>query len=172
MRLLGKSHRTAVLAMLTAIGSAVWLIEELIPRPLPWVKPGLANVATVIAIYLFSPIDGLIVAFFRVLLGAMLLGRIGTPGFFISISAALTSAIIMVAIKSSKLPFSIYGISLWGALFHGITQLIVAGYLVYSARAVVHFAPLVLLPSLATGILVGYLSSIVLRRILRRDNNL
>lgn len=158
--------------MLTAIGSAVWLIEELIPRPLPWIKPGLANVATVIAIYLFSPIDGLIVAFFRVFLGAMLLGHIGSAGFFISISSALTSALIMIAIKSSKLPFSIYGVSLWGALFHGLTQLVVAGYLVYSARAVVHFAPLVLLPSVATGIIVAYLAGVVLRRISRRYNNL
>ncbi len=165
MQLRNKSHRIAYLAVLVAIGSAVWALEELIPRPLPWVKPGLANVATLIAIYILSPWDGLTVALFRVLIGALLLGRIGTAGFIISISAAIVSALVMATVKTTRLPFSIYGISLFGALFHSITQLAVAGYLVYNFRAVVYFLPCVLLPSLLTGILVGYLASLVISKL-------
>lgn len=170
MRSHGKSRRIAFLAALIAIGSAMWVIEEFIPRPLPWVKPGLANVSTIIAIYILSPADGLIVAVLRVLIGALLLGRLGSVGFIISISAAATSAIAMILAKWSKLPFSIFGISLFGALFHGVTQLAVAGYLVYSFRAVWYFTPWVLFPSIATGILVAYIAGLIIKKLPDKRN--
>lgn len=160
----GKSHRIAYLAALVAIGCAIWIVEELIPHPLPWIKPGLANIATLIALYLMRPSDALIVAVSRVLLGALLLGRFGSAGFIISLSGASLSALVMVAIRKSGLPFSIYGVSLFGALFHGLAQLFVAGILVYSLRAVVYLTPWVLLPSIVTGLLVAHFAKMIIVR--------
>ncbi len=160
----GKSYRITYLAALAAIGCAIWIVEELIPHPLPWIKPGLANIVTLLALYLMRPSDALIVSVSRVLLGALLLGRFGSAGFIISLSGATLSALVMVAIRKSGLPFSIYGVSLFGALFHGLTQLFVAGILVYSLRAVVFLTPWVLLPSIATGLLVAHFAKMIIVR--------
>ncbi|HDR91102.1 MAG TPA: Gx transporter family protein [candidate division Zixibacteria bacterium] len=161
----GKSRRIAYLAALIAIGCAIWIIEELIPHPLPWIKPGLANIATLLALYLMRPSDALIVAVSRVLLGALILGRFGSAGFFISLSGAVLSALAMFAVRKSGLPFSIYGVSLFGALFHGLAQLLVAGILVYNLHAVVYLTPWVLLPSIATGLLVAHFARMIIARI-------
>ncbi|HOT97821.1 MAG TPA: Gx transporter family protein [bacterium] len=40
------------LALLTADGLALSLFESVMPRPLPWIKPGLSRIATLAALYL------------------------------------------------------------------------------------------------------------------------
>ncbi|RKZ30569.1 heptaprenyl diphosphate synthase [bacterium] len=159
-----RNKRVAVLAILIALGAVLWALEEFIPRPIPWLKPGLANIATVIAIVVLGPWDGLPVAIGRVILGALILGRIGSAAFLMSISGAVVSAAVMGVLWRIKAPLSIYGISVSGALAHGLSQLGVAVLLVYTPFVLRFFLPLVSLPAIATGLLVGLLSVALIKR--------
>jgi len=158
-------HRfLATLALLIAVGSALWMFEELLPRPLPWVQPGLANIVTMLAIAVLGRWYGIPVALGRVFLGALLLGRLGSAGFFMSLSGGLCSAIVMGALWQSKIPLSVYGIGISGALIHGLAQLVVAMLLVYTPFAFQYLLPFITIPAALTGVLVGFLTSVLLRR--------
>ncbi len=164
MRSPDKSGRLAYLAVLIAVGSALWIFEELLPRPVPWVKPGLANIATIITIYLLGPWDGIPVALGRVIIGSLVLGRFGSAGFLMSLSGALVSAVTMGTLRRTGAPLSIYGVSLCGSLVHGLAQLLVAAWLVNFPGNAYNLLPWVALPALPTGLLTGFISAVLIGR--------
>lgn len=145
--------------ILIALGAIVWILEEFIPRVLPWAKPGLANIATLIAIVTAGTVVGFFVSIGRVFLGALLLGRIGSVSFLMSLVGALSAFVIMSVLMKINSPFSIYGISIWGAIFHGLSQLLLAIGLVYSGVSMLNLIPPILIPAVLSGILVGFLAS-------------
>lgn len=59
--------------------------------PVPGVKLGLANMVTVLAIYLYGLRDGLTVALMRVLLGSLIGGVFLAPGFLPGLAGAVSS---------------------------------------------------------------------------------
>ena len=154
-----RNRRIAYWALFIAVGAIIWSLEEFLPRPLPWAKPGLANIATLIALFILGPVDAIIVAVGRVLVASLVLGRIGTPAFFMSISGAAAASLSMAGISKARLGISIYGISLSGAMAHALAQLGAAAILVFSPEVIFASLPLVLLPSVLAGIAVGWLSA-------------
>ena len=72
--------RTTRLALLTAIALTIFLAEAQIPAltTVPGVKLGLANIATVYAVFVMGPGDALLVLSARVFLGAVFSGQIMT----------------------------------------------------------------------------------------------
>lgn len=61
------------------------LADAAIPMPLPGVKPGLANIVTLIVLARHGWGAAAWVSGLRVLVGALLLGQLFTPGFFLSL---------------------------------------------------------------------------------------
>ncbi|OQX95114.1 hypothetical protein B6I21_07130, partial [candidate division KSB1 bacterium 4572_119] len=119
------------LALLIGIGLILFMFESLIPRPLPWVKPGLAHVATLIALFTLGNAAALIVVIGRVLIGSLLLGTLLNPTFLLSISGGLCATFIMIFLKKNfPKTFSIFGISISGAVIHNLTQLLIVELLI------------------------------------------
>jgi len=160
----------ALCALLVAVGAVLWTLEEFIPRPLPWLKPGLANVATVLAMVIVGPVEAILVAVGRVLLGGLLLGRLGSPAFIISMSSAIVAGFAMIIVWKSKVPMSIYGISITGAVSHAVAQVFVAGLLIFSPSIAIKLLPLVVIPAIPAGILIAFLSRAVITRIKKHPN--
>ncbi|MCK5833462.1 Gx transporter family protein [bacterium] len=158
------NRRLALSSIFMALGTVLWVVEELIPKPMPWMKPGLANCATLLAMFTVGPLEAIIVAVGRVFLGSLLLGRIGSPGFIISLSASITSAVMMIAVRYSKIRFSIFGVSIFGAIAHSLTQLLIAGMMIHNLSITSSLLPLVLLPSIPSGIIVAFIVMLVLSR--------
>lgn len=75
-------------AMLTAVALALSYLERLIPLqlliPLPGVKLGLANIASMLALYYISPKSALTITVLRCLIGAMFGG--GVTGLMMSLT--------------------------------------------------------------------------------------
>jgi len=63
--------------------------EAAIPLPLPGVKPGLANIVTLVVLARWGWREAVWVSLLRVLAGSLLLGQFLAPGFFLSLSGAL-----------------------------------------------------------------------------------
>jgi len=150
------------LALLVAIASILFTLESLVQSPLPWMRLGLANMITLLALRWWGMKEAMIITILRVLLGSFLVGKFFHPVFLMSLSGGIMAALTMgIVMKSTKEVFSLIGISIIGSFFKNVTQLIVA-YLIY----VRHFQlfsllPLFLLSSLIGGAVVGILSHLI-----------
>lgn len=152
------SRRVTNLALLVSIGLVLGIIESMFPPllPVPGAKLGLANIATVIALYLFGPRMALEVTVLRSLLGGLLRGSV--VGLFLSFSGAVASTLVMIAVYLLLDRYlSIIGVSVTGALTHNVVQL-AAAFLLVQHAALFYYLPYLVLISVPTGLFVGFAS--------------
>ena len=83
------------IARMAALAMGLSMLEAAIPSPLPGVKPGLANIVTLIVLTRYGWRMAAWVSLLRVLAGSLLMGSFLTPGFFLSVSGALCSITIL-----------------------------------------------------------------------------
>ncbi|MBN1997158.1 Gx transporter family protein [candidate division KSB1 bacterium] len=156
-------QRLVYLALFTVIGLVLFIAESYIPRPLPWVKPGLANLATLLALYIFNYRSALIVVILRVFLGALLLGTFSSPAFMLSLGGGLVSATVMWMFqKNTRNSFSVIGVSVFGSISHVFTQLLLTMFLLVKSTVIIHLLPVLLLPAVVSGLLVGWVTAVFL----------
>ena len=173
---LPRTRQLALVALLVATGIVVYIFEGVIPRPLPWVRPGLANVVTLVALELLGAWPAALVAALRILLAALLLGTFGNVSFLFS-AAGGTCALagMLVAHRWFVPPLSLVGVGLVGAFFHATGQLAVAWAILVRSPAVLGIASSLLLSAALAGLLVGVVAQSVvsgLERLSRRDADL
>ncbi len=95
------------IARMAAVALGLTVLENAIPSPLPGVKPGLANIITLIVLARFGWRAAAWVSLLRVLAGSLLFGNFLAPGFFLSLSGAVCS-LAMLAL-SMHLPQRWFG---------------------------------------------------------------
>ena len=155
-------QRWMIIAMLTAIAVVVGWLESFVPVFIPGVRLGLANVVILIMIYEFKFYEGLIADIIRILVVALLRGTLLQPVFLMSLAGGMTSFFVMLGFSKIKV-FTAVGTSVMGSIFHSLAQMIVA-YLIISSVAVYYYLPFVILLSLGTGIISGFICDIYLSR--------
>ena len=79
------------IAKMAAVALGLTVLENAIPSPLPGVKPGLANIVTLIVLARFGWRAAAWVSLLRVVAGSLLFGNFLAPGFFLSLSGAVCS---------------------------------------------------------------------------------
>lgn len=158
------THRLVLLSMLSACGLILFVFESFLPL-LPWFRPGLGNIATILALLLFGFGDALKVTMLRIVLGALILGRLFTPVFVFALCGGLASAIVMAAAyRYGKRIFSPVGISVLGAVVHNVVQLLVAYLLFVKSIEIFIFTPVFLVAGIATGALTGLVAAMVMEK--------
>ena len=83
-----QDHR---IAWLTALAITIHIAESALPSPLPGIKPGLANVVTIVALVQYGWGTAAWVALLRVLIGSLLIGTFLSPTFLLSLAGAVAS---------------------------------------------------------------------------------
>ncbi|MFQ5583797.1 MAG: Gx transporter family protein [Calditrichia bacterium] len=156
--------RDARIAGLVVVGLLLFIFESYLPRPVPWLKFGLANIATLVALYWLGWKEAIIVALYRIVIGAFFIGNIFTPGFFLSLSGGLMAVLAMVFFFQLKI-FGIVSVSVAGSVFHNLGQVLVAVYLLFKNSVIWYILPYLLLTSLFTGVVIGLISFYLLKRI-------
>lgn len=152
-------------ALLAAFGLVMFLLETALPRPLPWAKPGLANIATLLALYALGSKSAWAVTLIRISLGSFILGTFFSPGFWLSFAGGLLSCGVMIMLhRFGPRRFSVLGISLAGALAHVLAQIILAGILIVRRFEILYLLPLMLWPALVAGLAVGIAAFLLLER--------
>lgn len=122
----GKKDLTILILTATALG----VLDTLIPRPIPFMKFGLANVAAVIAVVRYGFLKTLELNLLRAFAVALITGLLATPSFLLSISGAAASAVAMGFFRQVLHDrLSMAGLSVTGAVASLWTQLLVAGFL-------------------------------------------
>lgn len=164
------TRRLVNLSLLLAMATALHILEGLfpIPLPLPGVKLGLANIVTLLVLYLYDLRAGLTIAILRVFLGSLVGGLFLSPGFLLGLSGAVTSTLIMAMLLKTTKCFSPLGISLSGAVAHNVGQLLMAALLL-QAGALFFYLPFLLLAAIPTGLVTGYILQSLLQRIERTN---
>ena len=155
------TRRITLLALLTAIALTIFMAEAQIPVPfpIPGVKLGLANIVTLIALYLMGAKNALIILVLRCLLGSMFGG--GVTSLLFSLTGGLLAMTVMrIAVNAPFL--SIYGVSILGAAAHNIGQILAAMLLMHSVY-IAAYLPYLLIVALATGTATGCASAGILR---------
>lgn len=156
----GTTRRLALDALLTALALALSYVEGafLPPLPLPGVKLGLANVATVFALEALGAGDALRILLSRCLLGALFAGN--ASALLFSLLGGLCALAAMLLLRRAG-HLSLFGVSIGGAAAHNCGQ-IAAAMLALGNRAPLHYLPFLLLVSLVSGALTGLLTSLLL----------
>lgn len=169
---MNKTRQLTLCAILVSLALVLSYIERFIPLqmvvPLPGVKLGLANIVTLIALYLMGGRQAYVILALRCILGSVFGG--GITGLLFSLTGGTLSMLTMSA--AGRIPFlSIYGISILGAAAHSIGQILAAMTLMQTLH-IGAYLPYLLLVSLATGFATGGAGAGVLRVLSRADLNL
>ena len=156
-------HKPARGAGLAAMALALSYMENLLPTallvPLPGFKLGLANIVTVFALYYLGAAPAMAILVARCLLGAMFAGNV--PALFFSLMGGVLAMLIMILLH--RLPgLSIYGVSVAGAAGHNTGQ-VAAAVLTLGSTAPVAYLPVLLVVSVFTGALTGFVAALLFR---------
>lgn len=158
------SNKLVLVSLLASAGMILFVFESFLPV-LPWFRPGLGNIATILALLMFGFSDAMKVTFLRVILGALILGRLFTPVFVFALTGGLVSTVVM-AMTARVRPgtFGPVGISVMGAVSHNIIQLIVAYLFFIKSAEIFIFIPVFVLTGIVTGNVTGLVAAMMLEK--------
>lgn len=157
------------MGLMTALAMIFSYIEFLIPISIgiPGIKLGLANIVTVVALYILKPHEAFLINLVRIMLCGLLFGN--SMSLIYSLSGGILSFVIMLLLKKIN-GFSVYGVSIAGGVTHNIGQ-ILAAMAVLENVMIAYYLPVLLIAGAATGFLMGFLSSRIIpqaRKIFRQ----
>ena len=158
-----KTKRLTLCALLIALALALSYTERFIPLqmvvPLPGVKLGLANIVTLIALYVMGSKYAFAILIPRCIFGAVFGG--GITGLLFSMTGGILAMLTMILAR--KLPiFSVYGVSILGAAAHNVGQILAAMVLMHSVY-IGAYLPYLLGVALFTGFATGAAGAGILR---------
>ncbi len=163
-----RNRKIARYAILLAISLSIWVLEEFVPRPVPWMKPGLSYVAVLVGMSILGPIMGGSIAISRSLLGSLILGKLLSPSFILSISGSVAASIVMILLFPLKNRLlTILGISVAGSFSHIVVQIAIAGALFYRTDIVLALLPVSTIWAVIAGAIVGLIATAVEKNLLK-----
>ena len=158
------TKKLVLISSLIAVAMVMSRIEALVPifdAIIPGYKIGLANVATLFALYTLGLPYAILVSVFRVFLTFLLFPKFEV--FLLSLSGAALALASMILLKKLN-RFSTIGVSVVGAIAHNIGQ-IIAACLLYGTNVIaVNLFFLVIIATI-TGVLIGILSGMIIKRL-------
>ncbi|MCR4607737.1 MAG: Gx transporter family protein [Oscillospiraceae bacterium] len=156
--------RLALMAVLTAAALIIFTIEAQIPSlvPVPGVKLGLANIITLVAVYLLSRKEAGLILLMRIILGAVFAGSPST--FLFSSFGGLLAWIVMCFLKDRIVESRIWLISVFSALAHNLGQIIVC-VLVVKTPGIFIYLPVLIASGIITGSFTGFAAMYLIRAI-------
>jgi heptaprenyl diphosphate synthase len=133
-------------------------IEYLIPKPLPFLKLGLANLPILVSLELFGFRQFFVLLLLKSVGQGFVSGTLFSYLILISLSGTLSSGLVMKGLKSLfRDRISPIGCSMAGAMASNLAQLEVASRIVYG-KAIWVAAPLMLTLGLASSLVLGFLA--------------
>lgn len=167
-----KLERLARCAVLTALALALSMLERALPLtvliPLPGLRLGLANLVTVFALCRLSGGEALLILIARCTLGAIGSGSVTALAF--SMTGGLLALGIMALLLCCP-GLSLVGVCMAGAAAHNVGQ-ILAAMVVLGSGAPAVYLPALLLASVLTGAVTGWVSILLVHRVPQFRSNL
>lgn len=153
------------LALLAAAAVVLGYIEGIItafaPLP-PGIKLGLANTVVLYGIYTLGPGYSVILMVLKVILTGFMSGNLASA-FLYSMGGAVLSLVMMLLVKTlSRDSVSIVGVSVVGAVFHNVGQLLIAS-LILQTGGLMFYTFVLMFSAVVTGVLTGIAGKQIVR---------
>lgn len=148
------------IARISAIALGLTLLENAIPSPLPGVKPGLANIVTLIVLVRYGWKVAVWVSLLRVFAGSLLFGNFLTPGFFLALTGALFSLLTLA--WAQHLPSKFFGSvthSVLAAFAHITGQLLLVYFWLIPNQGLLYLVPIFMAAALIFGTINGLIAA-------------
>lgn len=147
-----RTRRVVLCGVLTAAAMVLAYVESLIPLSVgvPGVKPGLANIVSLCALYTLGAGTAFGVLIARIVLSTLTFRSMSA--LLYSLAGGILSFGVMWLCKRSK-KFGIAGVGIAGGVTHNLGQLLVASLLL--GRALTAWLPVLLLAGATAGTVVG-----------------
>ena len=145
---------------MAALALGLSVLEAAIPSPLPGVKPGLANIVTLIVLERYGWRAAAWVSLLRVLAGGLLMGNFLAPGFFLSLSGAMCSLAVLAV--SRHLPQRWFGPvthSILAAFAHIAGQLLLVYFWLIPNVGLLYLVPIFAAAALIFGTANGLIAA-------------
>ena len=159
-----KAITVALYGLLTALALVLSFVETLIPIPIPipGVKLGLANLVTVVGLYLIGIPGTITVTLVRIVLVGF---SFGNPYSMIyGLSGSFLSLLVMAILKKTG-RFSQISISVLGGIAHNIGQITFAAVIVQTS-GVFYYLPFLIAAGCIAGTLIGIVGGLITGRLL------
>lgn len=157
------TKKLAMMGLFTALAMIFGYVEAILPISvgIPGVKLGLANIVVLFALYYLKPSEAFLINIVRITLVSFMFGNLSVMLYSLA-GGVLSFGAMLLFKKSGK--FSVYGVSVAGGVFHNVGQLLVA-MLVLETMSLVYYGPVLLISGVVTGLVIGIVSSEVIKRI-------
>jgi heptaprenyl diphosphate synthase len=159
---MNKTTKMVFISLIVAQALVLHVLEGMIPVPIgvPGAKLGLANIFTIISLYILGFKSTVLVVVLRVALSTMFGGSLSS--FLFSVSGGLLSLLAMAMVKNTlKDRVSIIGVSGAGAISHNIGQLLVASFIVRNLKVMLYL-PVLTFIGIGTGIFIGVAANFII----------
>lgn len=156
--------KSVILAFLVAAGILLQLLESFVGvfMIVPGYKIGLANIAGLFALYMYDEKSMAYVSLLRIFLSSLMQGTLFSVSFWLSLSGGLLACLAMIIAYKSKV-FSIYGVSILGASFHNIGQVIAITW-IYQQYFMQLYLPVLLALSIVSGLIIAMITEKMMLR--------
>jgi len=151
-----KLRKSIFIAIMISVSIVLSIIESMISTTLfiiPGVKLGLANIITLIILYIYGEKEAFIVVIIRILLVGLISPVSTLISFSLSISGGLFAIMTMIFVKKIK-SLSIMSTSVLGSLMHMVGQIAVA-IIILQTPTLIYYLPYMILLSVPTGVFTG-----------------
>ena len=159
-----KAITVALYGLLIALAMVLGFVETMIPIPIPvpGIKLGLANLVTVVGLYLIGIPGTIAVTLIRIVLVGL---SFGNPYSMIyGLSGSFLSLFVMAVLKETG-KLSQVSISVLGGIAHNIGQITFAAVIVQTP--VFYYLPFLLAAGCIAGTLIGIVGGIITERLQR-----
>lgn len=146
-------------AKLAALAIGIHVLETAIPSPIPGVKPGLANIVTLLVFALYGLRFAAWVSLLRVFVGSLIIGTFLSPTFLLSLSGAIASlAVLYIYSRLSFSGLSVFGLAILMAFAHMSAQMIMVYWFFIPHDALFALSPVFMTAALFFGAMNGYIA--------------
>ena len=153
------------IAVLGAFCIFLSTIEYMIPKPLPFMRVGIANLPLMLALDIFPLNPFLVLVAIKILGQALITGTLFSYIFLFSLAGTLLSALAMYGLRRimGRSRISFIGVGTMGAMVSNISQLGLAWVFIFR-NSVWYIAPVFLAAGVITGVALGLFCELFTRR--------
>jgi len=158
------TERDDRLYILAAFSIFLSVIEYMIPKPLPFLRIGLANLPILISLAVFPPQRVLELTLYKVIGQGLVQGTLFSYVFLFSLAGSFAACLAMLAAyRMFGRRVSFVGISVLGALTGNLVRLALAGFIMFGVQVWI-MAPPFLMLGLVSSILLGIFTTAFTQR--------
>jgi heptaprenyl diphosphate synthase len=157
-----KTKKLVTISILLSISIVLSIVEPAFLLGVPGAKLGLANIITLVVLYLYTPKDAALLLFLRVFLVGLVYSGIWSLTFQLSLGGGTLAVLLMILVKKTN-RFTIISVSVMGSLGHATGQIFVA-MMVMSTPFLVYYLPVLFMMSVPAGLFIGYTSKMFIKR--------